>query len=62
MECTCFTGYCEADIRATEWELLGIVEPDDNLISENDLPIGAYDDDMEDIGIHLAAYVAGYRY
>jgi hypothetical protein len=65
MECTCFSGYCLASEAADRAELEALslpTEPDDNLISENDLPIGAYDDDHDDIGIALSAYVNGYVY
>lgn len=37
-------------------------EPDPNMVSEGDLPIGAYDDDMDDIGIALDRYIRGFDY
>ena len=61
----CLSGYCAEYDRAMALELEALTlptEPDDNLISENDLPIGAYDDDMDDIGIALSAFVNGYVY
>jgi hypothetical protein len=65
MECTCFSGYCLASEAADRAELEALSlppEPDDNLISESDLPPFAYEDDMDDIGIALDRYIRGFDY